>query len=331
LNSSLISVIIPCYNYANYIGDCLDSVLAQTYTNWECIVVDDGSTDNSVAVIKQYCDNDSRIKCFTQINSGPTIARNFGLKNSQGTYIQFLDADDKIESKKFEIQLQLFETFTKIDIVYSDAKFFTTSSPEILSEHIDLKSASELKSISGNGDTMIRELIKGNIMVISSPLIKKKVFDDFGLMDEDLLYNEDWELWTRFALKNCSFLFDSNMETRALVRVHDSYSKDNFKMYLYGLLACQKIEKKIKDKLYNKIMIPKIAYHKRIIDENLLKVLKTSKQTAIDKVQMVIDKINSKRYPLYLNIFKYLPYGICLFISRTIQVFTKIKNTIVYA
>ena len=88
----LFSVIIPTYNRANMIGKAIDSVLAQTYTNWELIIVDDGSTDNTKDVVQSY--NDSRIKYFYQENKGRSVARNYGIELSKGDYISFLDDDD---------------------------------------------------------------------------------------------------------------------------------------------------------------------------------------------------------------------------------------------
>jgi glycosyltransferase involved in cell wall biosynthesis len=331
LSSPLISVIIPCYNYGHYISDCLNSLLAQTYTNWECLVVDDGSKDNSVDIIKQYSIKDSRIKCFTQTNSGPTVARNFGLKTSQGDYIQFLDADDKIESKKFEIQVQLFEAHPTADLVYGETKFFSNAQPEKLYDNLDLISKSDLKTISGNGEILIKALLKENIMVICSPLTKKKVFTDYGGMDIDLYYYEDWELWARLAINNCVFFFDNTENSRALVRAHDSYSKDEFKMNLNALIASKKLMSSIRERKYKKILAPKIAYYKRMIDEHLMHLLRNSLSEAKEKTLFTKNKVAAMRYKLYLSLYNYVPYQIVFTISRLIQVFSKVKNIVQYA
>jgi glycosyltransferase involved in cell wall biosynthesis len=331
LKAPVISVIVPCYNYANYIGDCLESLIAQTFKDWECIVVDDGSTDDSVAVIHQYCNKDSRIKCFTQINSGPTVARNFGLKNSQGTYIQFLDADDKIESKKFEIQLHLFEKHKNLDLVYSEAKFFSNKNPEKLYDNLDLISKSDLKTISGSGDMLIHALLKENIMVICSPLTKKRVFTNFGDMDTDLYYYEDWELWARLAINNCEFQYDNTENSRALVRVHDSYSKNEFKMNLNALIASTKLMSNIQDRKYKKILAPKIAYYKRVIDEHLIGLLKNNLNLAKEKTVETKNKVMALRYKIYLFLYDYFPFQIVLAFSRLIHVYSKVKNSIIYA
>src|SRR5258708_7235502 len=114
----LVSVVIASHNYAHFIPQTLDSVLAQTYPNWECIVVDDGSTDNTREVVERYADADQRIRYLWQENQRLAAARNRGIANSSGEYLQFLDADDLIEPGKFERQVGVLEHHPEIDIVY---------------------------------------------------------------------------------------------------------------------------------------------------------------------------------------------------------------------
>lgn len=104
----LISIIIPTYNRAHLIGETLDSIIAQTYKNWECIVVDDGSSDETDQVLKTYCEKDSRFKYFHRPKehlSGGNGARNYGLKKSKGVYIQWFDSDDLMKIKYLESQI----------------------------------------------------------------------------------------------------------------------------------------------------------------------------------------------------------------------------------
>ena len=98
----MISVIIPVYNVENYLRQCLDSILNQTYTDFEVICINDGSTDNSLNILKEYAQKDSRIKVISQKNKGPSKARNVGLKHANSEYICFIDSDDKIEPDFFE-------------------------------------------------------------------------------------------------------------------------------------------------------------------------------------------------------------------------------------
>ena len=94
----LFSIIIPVYNVEGYLRDCLESVLSQTFADWEAICVDDGSSDDSRAIMEEYAQKDSRIKAVMQKNAGTAAARNTGLKAAKGDYIFFLDSDDWIES-----------------------------------------------------------------------------------------------------------------------------------------------------------------------------------------------------------------------------------------
>ncbi len=331
INNRKISVIIPCYNYAKYLGACIESVIDQTHQNWECIIVDDESTDNSLQIAKQYALKDKRVTVISQKNSGPTVARNLALKICTGNFIQFLDADDLLEKHKFENQLNVFNNNNNIDIVYNDAKYFESENTHKLFDNLDLKSNKETKTISGSGDVMITELLKNNIMVISAPLIKKNVFDKFGFFDNELYYNEDWELWARFALNNVSFMYHNSTNTNALIRVHDSYSKDNFKMFLFGLLACKKLIANSNAANYKKTLTPKIAYHKKILDKILLATLKIDKIKAIENANLIYNVTNENRYKFYSTIFKMLPNTFCRVISFCICSFVKVKNSILYA
>ena len=89
-----VSVIVPCYNQGEYLADALESVLYQTFTDWECIIVNDGSSDNTEEVANKFCELDKRFKYISQTNQGVSAARNNGIKASSGTYILPLDGDD---------------------------------------------------------------------------------------------------------------------------------------------------------------------------------------------------------------------------------------------
>ena len=96
MQEELISIIVPVYNAAPYLEECLESIAAQTYTGFECILVDDGSTDSSGAICDDFCRKDSRFRVIHQENSGVGFARNRGLDQARGTYIQFIDSDDVV-------------------------------------------------------------------------------------------------------------------------------------------------------------------------------------------------------------------------------------------
>ena len=116
-----VSVIIPAYNAESFITDAIESILAQTYQNVECIVVDDGSTDSTKSVVAQYGD---RVIYIYQNNAERSVARNRGISASTGDYISFLDADDSIAPQKIEAQVQFLRKNQNFKIVYSDTLYF---------------------------------------------------------------------------------------------------------------------------------------------------------------------------------------------------------------
>lgn len=103
---SKVSIIIPCYNQSAFLGPCLDSVLNQTYTDWECLLIDDGSTDSTEKIAKKWTKKDDRFSYHKKKNEGVTKTRNFGLDIAKGEWIQFLDADDVLDKNKLKKSLE---------------------------------------------------------------------------------------------------------------------------------------------------------------------------------------------------------------------------------
>ena len=114
----LVSVIVPCYNKANYLSETLDSVLNQTYSNWECIVINDGSPDNTKEIAEFYTQKDNRFKYLHQDNQGVSIARNNGINASSGDYILPLDADDIIEPSYIQKAIDYYLSNPSTKLVY---------------------------------------------------------------------------------------------------------------------------------------------------------------------------------------------------------------------
>ncbi len=129
-NQALVSVIIPVYNVEDYLRECVDSILEQTYGNFEIILVDDGSTDSSGEICDEYVDKDERVTVIHQKNSGPSKTRNTGLENATGKYIYFLDSDDYIESNALELLVNTAES-NEADLVFFDAHSFSDDGAEI--------------------------------------------------------------------------------------------------------------------------------------------------------------------------------------------------------
>jgi glycosyltransferase involved in cell wall biosynthesis len=239
----LVSVIVPTYNYGHFILQALRSIQAQTYHQWECIIVDDGSTDNTGATIAQCAHEDSRIKYIYQKNRGTSSAKNIGVINSSGKYLQFLDADDLIEPKKFALQVEILEKNPTFDIVYGNMRYFKTADVHKYLYSLIDENEPWMPEISGKGEEVLPALIRENIMVINSPVIRKSVIDDVGLFDENFTLLEDWDFWIRCAFAGKWFQYADLESTLALVRFHQSSAsrKDNRQMLAANLMLQGKI------------------------------------------------------------------------------------------
>lgn len=136
----LISVVMPAYNMESYIGDSMRSVINQTISDWELIIINDGSTDNTLAIIEPFVASDSRIKVITQENSGVSAARNHGLKVATGKYIAFLDADDLYDPRYLELMSEALEQGADMALCKYrelDGERILSESPEEVNELVD--------------------------------------------------------------------------------------------------------------------------------------------------------------------------------------------------
>jgi glycosyltransferase involved in cell wall biosynthesis len=250
----MVSVIIPTFNYAHFLPETLDSVFNQTYTDWECIVVDDGSTDNTREVVTEYLTLDPRFKYIFQKNKGLPGARNTGVKAARGDYFQFLDADDLLEPCKLAEQSSFLSTHPDVDIVYGEVRFFSTEHPEQRLLSIWEDNLPWMPKISGNGRPILLELLKKNFMVVNAPLLRRSVFCDCAYFDETLKNYEDWDYWLRCAQRGKTFWFMDAPGTLALVRYHEqSMSRSHIAMSETLLRLRKRLQQVLKDPEFKKI------------------------------------------------------------------------------
>lgn len=173
-----VSIIVPCFNQAQYLDVALQSVFDQTYTKWECIIVNDGSHDNTEEVTKRWTEKDKRFKYFYQENEGLSSARNFGITNSSGEYILPLDADDKIATSYVELAVDTLQQDVSLKVVYCKAEKFG-----------DEIGSLALKPYS------IKALADEN-MIFCTAMYRKKDWELVGGYDTKMKYGlEDWEFW----------------------------------------------------------------------------------------------------------------------------------------
>ncbi|PYS84887.1 MAG: hypothetical protein DMF67_03160 [Acidobacteria bacterium] len=244
----LVSVVVPTYNYGRFISQTLESLRAQTYPNWECVVVDDGSTDDTAEVVSRYAGEDNRIKYLWQRNQRQGAAKNNGIRNSGGEYLQFLDADDLIEPRKLERQVEFLERHPGVDIVYGSVRFFQTGNADERLYSMWGDDRPWMPDISGEGKEVLLALTRANIMAVNSPLVRRSVVDVVGLFDERLPPAEDWDYWIRCAAAGARFRYEEIEGTLALVRSHPlSSSRDKRSWLSASLLLRRKLLKAAAD------------------------------------------------------------------------------------
>lgn len=179
-----VSIIVPCYNQAQYLPDALQSVLDQTYAHWECIIINDGSPDKTEVVAQEWCRRDKRFKYVKKENGGLSSARNAGIKSSTGEFILPLDADDKIASEYLAQGVKILESLPGIKLVYGKVEFFGSMEGEW-----------KLPGFS------LENLALSN-MIYCSAIFRRQDFDKYGPYDELFIDGlEDWDLWISI-LKN---------------------------------------------------------------------------------------------------------------------------------
>ncbi len=231
-NQSMISIIIPCYNYGHLIAETIDSILNQTYQNFEIIVINDGSTDNTETVVGAYANNDARIKYYKYSNGGLGASRNKGLEKATGNYIQFLDADDLLERSKFEVQLQIFKDNPQVDIVYGSVRYFTNKPFDLNARLLTYWGADEewMPKISGNDEEFAQRAFKGNFTHLSSPLFTKQIVNKVGLFDNDVSAVADYHFLLRCVVEKAYFYYHDTPDTYSLVRWHPDNMSRNVNM-----------------------------------------------------------------------------------------------------
>lgn len=232
-----VSVIIPAYNASEYLSQTLDSVLGQTYRDFEIILVDDGSTDETDQVIAKYR---SHLNVVQQENKGPGAARNAGLNIAIGEYLAFLDADDLLTPRKFAIQAAFLDQNPGIDIVYSDGFLFRNIPSGEEERLLFSKSIYLNKNLSGP-ERSLKILALKNAFPIHAAMLRAEIAREIGGFDEarELSILADWDFWYR-AAKTYQFAYLN--EVVALYRVIEggiSRNKNNL------MRSTQFLERKI--------------------------------------------------------------------------------------
>ncbi|MBV6625065.1 MAG: glycosyltransferase family 2 protein [Rivularia sp. (in: Bacteria)] len=182
-----VSVIIPTYNAMRFLPETLKSIFRQTFTDFEILIVNDGSSDDIVEWVSQI--TDPRVKLISQVNQGVSAARNTGIRNAQGEYIAFIDADDLWEATKLEKQVKCMQANPNVGLVYTWTAFIDEFG----------KPTGISKVSHSQGDVWEEIVIQDMISTGTSAMVRAECFDKVGLFDVRLSIGEDRDMWTRIA------------------------------------------------------------------------------------------------------------------------------------
>ncbi len=205
MTQPLVSIITPCYNQAIYLDDCLNAVINQNYTNWECLVINDGSTDNSQEIAEKWCQKDHRIKLLNLQNGGVCRARNQAIKQANGTYILPLDADDYVSNNYILECLNTFKLHTDAKVVYGTTQLFGVVNKKLTLQAFNFE-----------------KLLEEN-MIVNTAMYLKSDWETCGGYDEKMTHGfEDWEFYINLlkaggnALcnKNCIYYYRIKEQSR---------------------------------------------------------------------------------------------------------------------
>ena len=261
MNNELISIIVPIYNTEKYLHQCLDSILNQTYANFEVLLVNDGSTDSSGIICQEYVERDSRFRYFEKDNGGVASARNLGLEHSEGTYITFIDSDDWVEQNYLDVlYTALKENDTDVAIstykrFAQDGVFYLRSYSREDDEFLNLGTRSRdsfLEILPRLGE------LDHSFYSISSKLIKRKIIGNL-LFDEQVSYAEDLNFFFHLYLGVESVVYVRDYTY--IYRTHDASTSQN----VNELKALQELEiYKSMFQQIDRMGLPTFYYFKRM-------------------------------------------------------------------
>ncbi|MFH7027664.1 MAG: glycosyltransferase family 2 protein [Heteroscytonema crispum UTEX LB 1556] len=213
-----VSVIIPAYNAMTYLPETLQSVLRQNFTDFEVLIIDDGSSDN----IQEWgaSQTDPRMKLISQTNQGQSAARNLGIALAKGEYIAFLDADDLWEPTMLEKQVRCLEENPAVGLAYHWTALIDENG----------KATGRVMGSNASGD-VLKQILERNIIDCPSVVIRRCCFENVGLFIPNLRFIEDWEMWIRIA---SGYHFAVTQEPLVYYRQHSKNTSKNWQLMEEG-------------------------------------------------------------------------------------------------
>ena len=198
----IFSIVVPTYNQAQFLPEALDSILSQTYDNWEAVVVNDGSTDETPQVLKNYAEKDSRIRIVNKTNGGVASALNQGIEKSRGQWICWLSSDDMFEPDKLEAHLQAIEENPDIRFFHTNYFLFDEQ------RHLKCELKSDPRESVPPVELQVLKLFETNYINGISIAIHREVFESIGYFDEKYRNGQDFDMWLRINALYRAFYID---------------------------------------------------------------------------------------------------------------------------
>jgi glycosyltransferase involved in cell wall biosynthesis len=302
--SPKVSIVVPSYNHARYIESTISSILNQDYKNLEIIVIDDGSTDSSVSILKTFGE---KIVLVLQQNQGQAATRNNAIKLATGEFIAFLDSDDLYMPCKISSQIKTFEMDNSLALVYTDFL--------IINE--DGAIVREVKCPSPAQKTMAFDVLSGNFICNASVMLRKKCFETEGYFDESVAPAADGDMWLRLLTRN--FIFGHIAKPLVKYRVHQKNQSNNYALMKYhrDIIHMRALQSFI----HNNYLNSSADYYR--LSANLMKShsYKTAKEALIKSMEYEFG---------VLKILKWVQLSILDMevITRAISIFKKIEISI---
>jgi glycosyltransferase involved in cell wall biosynthesis len=318
MSESLVSIIIPNYNRADLLPQTLDSISDQSFPWWEAIIVDDGSTDNSLEVIRSYVEKDSRFRLFLREkeNKGPQVCRNIGLSKSTGEFLIFLDSDDLLVKDCLRNRVEKMRQYPELDFAVFPMQHFRYKVGDL--NRIWLRKSME---------NYLSAFLLRTQWPITGPIWKSKSFISLGGWDESVIVWQDWDIHVRALSSNLKFKVfegkpDCYYRTAGNVRLMSAYKKKE--LYLNRVVLCGKLTRMLREKgLLTDINKQLMAAHYLTLAGEFRRIGETSYAEVVWQEALDLGLVNAryfKRGKTYIKIESLFPRKWKL-IKKTIKAF----------
>ncbi len=329
VNKELVSIIIPCYNSEQFVSEAIDSVLDQSHKAFEIIVVDDGSTDNSLNVLKQYTNVDNVLILQHEggVNKGVSSTRKLGVSKAKGKYIAFLDADDIFDSRKLEKQLKIFQKYPEVVLVHSKASLLNMT--ELVFQHqFSYWVKNQPYDYQQQGNWLISNHICNSSVLVKTDLLLKY---DFSI--KQAFQFEDWLLWSLLSDEGKFYFQDEELleyrihgasATSNLLnnQIKSHYSKMEYLFNFFTLAKSSEMKTSILSelkatmselmKMYNPAFETEFSSHIHLVEASQEQVNLTIKTKLLEaenqRIRMEMKELHkvkkSKFYKMYIRLKK---------------------------